>query len=184
MLGRFHHALALGATLALGCSDPVPPASRVGVRINVTGSGACPAGQAAPIRSIGNPAPNSQGIEGKGGPISDGEQGVSTSCSVTGGPQYNVSASARQGAVSFSLAGLVDGATGSGTATVTVETPDLAGYFQSGAGACTVTAVSTQQGVQVKPGAMWATFRCDPITGPIASEVCKVQGDLVIENCD
>jgi hypothetical protein len=182
MSGRFHHALAVGALLALGCSDPVPPASRAAVRINIPGSGACPT--TAATKGIGNPAPNSQGTEGKGGPISDGEQGVTTSCSVKGGPQYTVSAGVRQGAVSFSMTGSVNGTNAQGTATISVQTPDLADLFQSASNACTLTAVTTAQGIQVKPGAMWATYNCPMVQGPLATQVCRLQGDVVIENCD
>ena len=182
MSGRFHYALALGATLALGCSDPVPPASRGAVRINITGSGACPT--TAATRGIGNPAPNSQGAEGKGGPISDGEQGVSTQCSVKGGPQFTVGTGIRQGAVAFNLNGSVNGSNGQGTGTISVQTPDLADLFTSEPNGCTITAVQTAQGFQVKPGAMWATYNCPMVKGPLMSQVCRLQGDVVIENCD
>jgi hypothetical protein len=185
MSGRFHRALAFGAVLALGCSDPVPPAARGGVRLNVTGTGACPAGQAAPIRSIGNPGPNSEGPEGKGGPIADGEQGVRATCSVTGGPEFSVTAGIKQGPISFTLLdGRVSGTTAQGTATISVQTTDILGVFTSDPGACTLTAVTTQRGIQVISGAMWAKFNCPTIKGQLATEVCKVQGDVVVENCN
>jgi hypothetical protein len=181
MSGRFHLVLALGVALAaLSCSDPVPPAYKAGVRANITGTGQCPT---APVtKEVGEPGPNKDTI-GKGGPIFDGEKGVKASCTVAGGPQFNVATSISGGGISFNMNGSVSSA-GTGTATIGMYAPELAGQFSSPAGGCTVTAVQTSEGFQVKPGAMWASFNCPTIVGQLATEICRLQGEVVIENCD
>jgi hypothetical protein len=181
MSGRFHRALALGVAIAaISCSDPVPPAYKAGVRVNVTSLSGCPA--SATTRGVGNPPPEAAGTAGKGGPIFDGEEGVKATCSVKGGPPFNVSTSVSGNFMSFNLTGSLP-ASGPGTATIGVSMPELASKFFSSS-ACTLTAIQTSQGVQVKPGAMWASFNCPMVTGEIASEVCRLQGEVVIENCD
>ena len=182
MSGRFDRVLALGVALAaLSCSDPVPPAYKAGLTVNITGSGACPT---SPVtRTIGEPGPDSMGVAGKGGPIFDGEKGVKANCTVAGGPQFNVATSISGGGMSFNMNGSVSSA-GTGTATISLYNSDLAGQFSSAAGGCTVTPIQTGQGFQVKPGAMWAAFNCPMIVGQLATEICRLQGEVVIENCD
>ena len=182
MSGRFHRVLALGVALAaLSCSDPVPPAYKAGLTVNITGTGACPT---SPVtRFIGETGPDSSGTAGKGGPIFDGEKGVKASCTVAGGPQFSVATSISGNGMSFNLNGSVSSA-GTGTATIGLYASELASQFSSPPGGCTVTAIQTAQGFQVKPGAMWAKFECPTITGQIATEVCRLQGEVVIENCD
>lgn len=183
MFARFHRVLALGVALAaFGCSDPVPPAYKAGLRLNVTGTGACPT--PGDEIGIGSPPPNAQGVAGKGGPIFDREQGVETTCRVAGGGPFNVSSSISGNGISFSLTGTV-AASGEGSASVSVYAPLLGGTFASPAATpCTLTAVPTSAGVQVKPGAMWATFNCPTIAGQPSTMMCRLQGELVVENCD
>jgi hypothetical protein len=182
MSRRFDHVLAVGVALAaISCSDPVPPAYKAGLRVNVTGSGACPSG--AITQGIGEPMPQARGVNGKGGPIFDGEKGVKARCAVAGGPQFNVTATVSGSGISFNMSGSVS-SSGTGTATIGLYSPNLAGQFNSASGGCTVTAVETAQGFQVKPGAIWAEFSCPTITGPIASEMCRLEGEVVLENCD
>jgi hypothetical protein len=186
MSGRFHRVLALGVALAaLSCSDPVPPAYKAGLRVNVTSIGGgtlrCPT--SAATQQIGEPGPDWMVTGSKGGLIFDGEKGVKTSCTVAGGPQFNVATSIAGGGMSFNLSGSVSSA-GTGTATISLYNSDLAGQFSSPPGGCTVTAVQTAQGHQIKAGAMWATFNCPTITGQIATDGCRLQGEVVIENCD
>ena len=182
MSGRFHRVLALGVALAaISCSDPVPPAYKAGLRVNLIGTGACPAGNVT--RGVGNPPPEAGATAGKGGPIFDGENGVKTSCRVAGGPEFAVQTTIQGNAMTFQFNGSVN-QSGTGTATISVYTPELAGNFQSDAGACRVTPVQTAQGFQVKNGAMWATFDCPMVKGSLVTEVCQLKGEVVIENCD
>jgi hypothetical protein len=182
MSGRFHRVLALGVALAaLSCSDPVPPAYKAGLTVNITGTGACPT--SAATRTIGEPGPDSTGTAGKGGPIFDGEKGVKTNCTVAGGPQFNVSTSITGDGMSFNLNGSVS-STGTGTATIGLYNSDLAQQFSSPTGGCTVTPIQTAQGFQIKPGAMWAKFDCPTISGSLATQTCRLRGEVVIENCD
>ena len=182
MSGRFYRVLAVGIALAaISCSDPVPPAYKAGLRVNITGSGACPTNAAT--RTIGEPGPDAAGA-GKGVPIFDGEKGIKTNCTVAGGPQFNVATSITGNGITFNLSGSVSSA-GPGTATIGLYTADLAEQFTSAAGACTVSAVQTGPNLfQVKPGAMWATFDCPSIKGSLATQTCRLQGEVVIENCD
>jgi len=168
--------LGLGTVLgAIGCSDPVPPASKAGLRLHVFGSGACPAG--AVTKPIGNPAPNAPN---KGEPIFDGEEGVKTSCTVQGGPEFKIVGKVQTAGLVFDVNGQINGTTGMGTATIGFRIPENAVYLE--ASNCTLTAVQGSQGPQVIPGAVWARFDCDNASAPPANS-CDADGEFVLENC-
>ena len=183
MSARLHLVLALGAAIAsIGCSDPVPPAYKAGVRLRVFGSGACAVPQGVE-KGIGQPPPDSGALSGKGSPIFDGEKGVNTSCRVSNGPNFSINADASQSPISFRVTGQI-ASTGTGTGTIGLYVPEANGELSSPtAMPCTLTAVQTSAGFQIKPGAVWAKFSCSQVTQPPAY-ACQAEGEFVFENCD
>jgi hypothetical protein len=187
MSARLHLVLALGAAIAsIGCSDPVPPAYKAGVRLRVFGTNACAIPQGVQ-KGIGDPAPDSGALTGKGSPIFDGEKGVDTSCRVSSGPNFTITAGASQSPISFNVSGQIS-STGTGTGTIGLYVPEASGELTSPATMpCALTAVQTSvNGVatpQIKPGAVWAKFTCGAVTQP-PSWSCQAEGEFVFENCD
>jgi hypothetical protein len=183
MSARLHLVLALGAAIAsIGCSDPVPPAYKAGVRLRVFGTGACAVPQGVQ-KGIGDPAPDSGATSGKGSPIFDGEKGVDTNCRVSNGPNFTINAAASQSPISFNVSGQI-ASTGTGTGTIGLYVPEANGALTSpDAMPCTLTAVQTSAGYQIKPGAVWAKFTCAAVTQPPAY-ACQAEGEFVFENCD
>lgn len=135
---------------------------------------------------VGNPSgPNSVM---PGDRLIDGEQGAKVQCSVLGSGPYNFSGSIRGTSsegdvvtVKFSD-GIVNQDKQTGTATLSVYTPQLASTFVSAAGSCTVSVL----GDNVKAGSLWATVSCPSITEPAAGQTCAVGpiSTFVFENCD
>ncbi len=183
MSARLHLVLALGAAIAsIGCSDPVPPASKAGVSLHVFGTGACAIPQGV-VKGIGQPPPDSMSAAGKGSPIFDGESGVKTNCRVSNGPNFSVSGSASQNPISFNVSAQL-GPDGKGTGTIGLFVPEANGNLTSPADMpCSVEAIVTSSGPQVKPGAVWAKFTCAAVTQPPADS-CRADGEFVFENCD
>jgi len=115
----------------------------------------------------------------------DGQNGASIQCSVLGNGPYTVSGTIRaqtyQGdQVTFILTdGVINADKQTGTASVSVNTPQLASTF-SGTD-CTLVVV----GANVKPGALWATLACPSISSPSTAQTCGVGSfsTVVFENC-
>lgn len=183
MSARLHLVLALGAAIAsIGCSDPVPPAYKAGVRLRVFGTGACPVPQGVE-KGIGDPRPDAGSVTGKGSPIFDGEKGVKTRCRVSNGPDFTVVGDASQHPISFRVSGQINSA-GTGTGAIGLYVPEAGSDLSSPATMpCTLTAVTTSAGPQIKPGAVWARFTCASVAAP-PSDTCQAEGEFVFENCD
>ena len=97
-------SVGLGAA-ALGCSDPVPAAPAIGLRLNIVPSGSC---AADPSRSddLGNPPPDKDRLDGqpkKGRPVFNGEQGLDARCTVSGQGPFQITASAASSMVSMGI---------------------------------------------------------------------------------
>ena len=165
------------------CSEQMlAPPYKGGVRMRVFGTGACAVPQGVE-RGIGDPPPDSAAATGKGTPLSDGEQGVHTSCSVSDGPTFAVVATVSQSPISFRVDGQISMA-GLGTGSVGLYIPEANGEFSSSAAMpCTLTAIETSAGYQIKPGAVWAKFACAEVTQAPAYS-CRAEGEFVFENCD
>jgi hypothetical protein len=182
--------LALPLLAALGCSDPVPRPAQGNLKLSIqppTGTGNCPV--PGTTYELGNPkAPNTVS---PGDRLIDGEHGATIKCSVQGSSTFTFSGTLKgitnttpSSKVSFQiLSGSIDMGKMKGTATVAVNTNELAANFTSPAGDCAVSVV----GDNVKPGSIWATITCPNITDPTSpGKACKV-GDtttFVLENCD
>jgi hypothetical protein len=66
-----------------------------------------------------------------------------------------------------------------------LERQGVQSCVQSAPDDCTLTAITTAQGIQVKPGAIWARYECATVSSSmVATELCRVQGEVVLENCD
>lgn len=172
-------AAAAGALLAEGNLTLMvqPPTS--------TSAGNCP----VPGRTyvIGNPKGPDRSSPGDR--LTDGENGAKIKCSVTGSGPFAVSATI-QGTTQETPAdrvsliikdGVIDADTQTGTASVSVFTPQLAGTFSGGD--CTLSVINQN----IKAGSLWASVTCPAISDPSApGQACSV-GQLstfVIENCD
>jgi hypothetical protein len=149
--------------------------------MHIFGSGSC--ATSGLTEGNGNPMPDGAGQAGKGGPIADGEKGVKAACTVAGAGQYSVSGAVSQNALSFSVNGQI-ASTGAGSGSITVQAPLANGSLSSPVGMpCTLTAVETGAGFQVKAGAVWARFDCQAVTQP-PSDSCRADGEFVFENCN
>lgn len=177
---------------ALGCSDPVPAAAAVGLRLNLAPTGSCAADNTRPDE-IGNPYPDSSRADAsmrKGVPVFDGEGGVQANCTITGEGPFDVTATARanDGRVILGLRDGVINANGSGTANMSFTTPAFIGGGIGG-GTCSLNVVTVpdengQPSLGIKAGAMWATFQCTGLTQVNQPSVsCTASGEVLLENC-
>ena len=173
---------------ALGCSDPVPRPPQGNLTLSVqqaqTGAANCPV--PGKTYQIGNPkAPDATQA---GNPYIDGEHGASIKCSVKGGGPYNFSGtikgvSSESDTVTMTMTnGVVAADKLTGTATIAINAPQLAGTFTSPPDMCTLTVV----GGNVKPGSLWATVTCPSIADSSTGKTCSIGPitTFVLENCD
>ena len=173
---------------ALGCSDPVPRPPQGNATLSVqkptTGTSNCPVPGKTYV--VGNP--KGPTTVAPGDRFIDGENGATIKCSVKGSGPFNFSgtikaSSTENDKVTITISNGVIGADKlTGTATVSVYTPQLAGTFASPEGGCTVGVV----GDNAKPGSLWATVSCPVINYPSTGQVCSIGPitTFVLENCD
>jgi hypothetical protein len=179
--------LTLPLLAALGCSDPVPRPAQGNLTLSIqppAGAGTCVMPQ---TYVVGNPKGPNNAMAGDR--LIDGEHGATIKCSVHGSGPFTFSAtikglSSASDPVTLTITnGTINADKMAGTATVAVNTPQLANTFSSAAGACPVTVVGTN----VKPGSLWATVSCPNITDPSTpGKACSVGPitTFVLENCD
>lgn len=119
----------------------------------------------------------------------DGMKGASISCSVLGTGTFSVSGSIRGTTAQGDLVvlkisdGTIDAAGQTGTATVSVNTTQLAATYQSTPGGCTLRIVMGN----IKPGSIWGTVSCPSVVDPSSSvKSCAIgpTSAFVLENCD
>jgi len=183
----FTVALGVGT---LGCSDPVPAAAAVGLRLNITQSGSCTTMNEL-SDDIGAPPPDKDRIGAdpkKGRPVFDGDSGLNARCRVAGEGPYTFTASvratagAKSGSVTMTIVEGQMSANGAGTARMSFVS--AAGPGSIGNGTCSLTAVPTSEGPGVKAGALWATFQCTGLTQDNTPSVnCSANGEVLLENC-
>jgi hypothetical protein len=182
--------LALPLLAAWGCSDPVPRPAQGNLTLSIqppVGPGNCPV--PGITYEIGNPkGPNTIS---PGDRLIDGEHAATIKCAVNGSSTFTFSGTVKgitnttpSSKVAFQLTnGVINTDKMTGTATVAVNTNDLAANFTSPAGGCTVGVV----GDNVKAGSLWATVTCPTITDPTApGRACSVGSitTFVLENCE
>jgi hypothetical protein len=113
--------------------------------------------------------------------IIDGEDNSKISCTVKGSGTFSVAASIQYGSLGFTILGGSVTAGGTGTATVTLYTPETAPALQSPSGTpCTLSVMTPP--FQAQSGSMWGEFRC-PTLETTPSTACSANGIIVIENC-
>jgi hypothetical protein len=189
--------LAVPLLAALGCSDPVPPPAQgavtlyLGHTVNPVDQMSCPV--TAQTYQIGATDSKTKAVQAPsastpGQSVISGEGGSSISCSVSGGGgsykfSGTLSAITPQGdKISIQFANGVVGSDFTGTADVSVYTPQLlAGFSSVGTNmSCAITV----QNQQVKGGSIWATFSCPQIASP-PSGLCGISAAsaIVFENC-
>ncbi|HKO46231.1 MAG TPA: hypothetical protein VJV79_00825 [Polyangiaceae bacterium] len=136
--------------------------------------------------SVGNPAAPNDMMPGDR--LIDGENGATIKCSVNGSGPFTFSASIQGRStlnerVTMTIAdGVINADKLNGTATVSVNTPELNNTHFSPPSSCPVTVI----GSEVKPGSMWAKVTCPKISEPSAATSCTVgtTTTFVIENCE
>jgi hypothetical protein len=177
--------LSLGGG-ALGCSDPVPAAAAVGLRLNLTQSASCAANNAL-NDDIGNPPPDKDRLSAdpkKGRPVFDGEGGLRAQCTVSGSGPFTIGANVSSGSVSFGITQGTMSATGAGSALMSFSSAAI-GTSISATTPCSLTAVPTSEGPGIKAGAVWATFSCSNLTQSSSPNInCSANGEILLENCD
>jgi hypothetical protein len=164
--------------------DPPGPPSQTSLIFVIGPPGVPGAGCAigSYIANIGGPP---QSNVGDPGPREVDEVGdARVGCRVSGGPNFDVSASAEKGAISFVLLGGTVSVQGDGVGTVSVAGPGTAGrQLTSAEGGCQVS--TSRAPLQISPGNVWASFDC-----PIVSNAsdpgsrCSVRGEFIFENCE
>jgi hypothetical protein len=173
---------------ALGCSDPVPRPAQGNLNLSVqqalVGAANCPVPGKTYV--VGNPKGPTAAVPGDR--LIDGQNGASIKCSVHGGGPFTFSGtikglSSESDKVALTITnGTVNADKLTGTATIAVNTPQLAGTFTSAEGGCTISVVNQN----VKGGSIWATAKCESVTEPTTAKTCAV-GDtttFILENCD
>jgi hypothetical protein len=186
--------LAVPLLAALGCSDPVPPPAQAAVTlylgqpvVYVDGK-TCPITRTYQIGAIDSKknvlAPTAST---PGQSVISGEGGSNISCSVSGGGgnykfSGTLSAVTPQGdQISVQFGNGVVGSDFTGTADVSVYTPQAQGFSSVGTNMNCTIAVQNQQ---VASGHIWATFSCPQIASP-PSGLCGIApaSTIVFENC-
>jgi hypothetical protein len=180
--------LAVLVIASIDCSDPVPLPAQGAITLSVTTP-------SQPVPAMMCPVPGKQYLVGSKGnaptetdpgeSLIDGD-GATVSCSVHGSGPYTFSgslhASTTEGdpiTVTFT-GGTVDADKKTGSVSVNLYTPQLAGNFDSGSTPCTVTVINGQ----VKNGSIWAQFSCPSVASP-PSNLCGIgTSTFVFENCD
>jgi hypothetical protein len=160
----------------------------ISIQKPTTGTLNCPVpGKTYQVGNPKSPSPTDFGDR-----LIDGEHGASIKCSVHGSGPYTFSGtikgtSSEKDPVTLTItSGVVNADKTTGTATVAVYTPQLAGTFSSAEGACTITVV----GQQIKAGSVWATIACDSVTSSSTGQGCSIGPvsstitTFVLENCD
>ena len=185
--------LAVPLLAALGCSDPVPPPAQgavtlyLGAPVVHVDQMTCPTTQTYQVGATDSKtkAVLAPTASDPGQSVISGENGSTISCSVTGGGgNFKFSGALRAvtplgDLVSVSFDKGVVGPDFTGTADVTVYTPQLSANFVS-----TMPCAITVQNQQIKGGSIWATFSCGQIAAP-PSGLCGVNSSsaIVFENC-
>lgn len=176
--------LAVPVLLTLACSAPVPLPAQGAVTLSITkASSTCP--DSGTTYSVG--APNAPSNSSFGNSVISGQSNSEISCSVRGsatGFTFSGSLYAFTQTPVFPITvtfsnGVIDRSTMTGTASVTVKTPNLASTYSS-TEPCTIKVI---QGA-IKGGSIWASFTCPSVT-TTPSGTCGVgQSVIVFENCD
>ena len=180
--------LAVPVLAVLSCSDPVPLPAQGAISVSVqkpSGGANCP--ETGFTYNVG--APNPPSISDPGNSVIDGESGAQISCSVhktsagytfSGSMHGTTNKDPRFPVTVTFNGGLVSADQTSGTATVTVFTPNLAGTFTSASGGCALKIVNKQ----IKNGSIWATFSCNVSAPPMQACALGSDSTIVFENCD
>jgi hypothetical protein len=181
----FDWVIALGPILGvLGCSDPVPASSAVGLSLSLSQTASCPILPSVPD-DLGNPPPNSS-IPDMGRRVYDGDGGLQVNCTVkaTGNGtffvQASVSSSDPRVAVNIQ-SGSIE-ADGTGTAVIGLTARALPSDVLSPTTTpCSLNVIGPTAD-HVKAGAVWMRFNCPTLTSPPTYN-CNASGEIVLENC-
>lgn len=175
MTQRLLWLLTLGGVAGtLGCSDPVPQASGVGLEFSV---GVC-ATQDSLVK-LGEMPPRN--------PVFSGETGTTVSCRVSASGAFFGNVSARSPRpLSFSVQGKVDPEEGIGTATISLNAglaSSVSQPFRDTDAPCNLEVLRTTTGLQFEEGAIWTRFSCSNLQAPPSTR-CTATGQFTFQRCD
>ena len=179
----FDWVIALGPILGvLGCSDPVPASSAVGLSLSLSQTASCPIIPAV-ADDIGNPPPSSSSM---GTRVYDGDGGVSVGCTVKAGGNgtyfVQASVSSSDPRVSINIQNGSIQANGSGSALIGLSAHALpADVLSPTTTPCSLTVIEPIAD-HVKAGAIWMRFNC-PTLSSAPTYNCTASGEIVLENC-
>lgn len=164
--------LVVGALVgAMGCSDSVPPSAGVGLRLQISSAGTCPA-DSSQDDDVGRPPPD-HGRNTVGGLIYNGEQSVSAACRVSGEGSFDISGTIKAPNVSFSISSGAIGSDNRGMGSISFSTRSIS---------VNSTAPCTLIAHEVGAGKVWASFQCFDMRSPPAT-VCSANGEFILQNC-
>lgn len=184
---RLSFTVVLAAS-TFACSDPVPPPAQAGLKLSLRNASPAIAGKSCPVTALTKTVPETDPNNLMEGPtttspgvrVIDGESNSKISCSVKGSGTFNVSASIAYSGVTFTILGGTVTSGGTGTASMSVYTPETFSISSPSSTPCTLDV--SMGDLQAQPGSMWATFRCASLeTAP--GTACSADGVIVIENC-
>jgi hypothetical protein len=177
-------AAALSA-LSLSCSDPAPPTPAVGLTLGIAPPSIPRPGlqcnTPGTTKTIGDPPPMGTN---PGKRINDGDSNVKVDCKVSGKNTFSFSANIEQGkSVKFSVTGgTIDKATGKGTFSATLYTPESLSLASDPANPCTID-VTPAPPYEVSPGTLYGQWSCPLMTAGLSTG-CGASGTLVLEFCE
>jgi hypothetical protein len=182
-----------GALFALGCSDPAAPPAQAAAFIHIATAAAAdtPPGKSCNVQAHNAVIGSGPTTTSRGKVVVDDEGGV-VSCKVSGSGTYSFSGSATFGSTSFSVSAgkIKKGEPGTaiiqecdpttGFCLVSPKEPNAEGF----GGPCEVF-IDVDR-LNVKPGAIWARFKCPSLKNDSTPNVwCAADnGVFVFENCE
>lgn len=176
---------AVLSLISLGCSDPDPTPAAVGLTLGVAPPSVPRPGlqcnTPGTTKTIGDPPPVGTN---PGRRISDGDGSVKVDCKVSGKGPFSVSAKIENGKqVRFNISnGTIDKATGTGTFSASLYTPDTLGLSSDPQTPCRFE-LDPSPPYEVKPGTLYAQWNC-PLMTAAPSTGCSASGTIVLEYCE
>ncbi len=184
----------LASLALLACSDPAPPVAQGGLQFNTSTASPVVSGKTCTtsgyLAGVGNPPPDLSGNE-PGHRIVDGE-GAKISCRVSGGNTVTFSGDVEGRNVldtnaAFGVSFHIDGKLnedGTGTASVSINTPQVGTLQNDAAQLCTLEGVVTNDKQNWGDGLIWTQFVCNQMISPSSpGTACSTSGTVVLENC-
>jgi hypothetical protein len=165
---------ALVGLLLPGCSDPSPPSAQGSFTATFSGAGNCPPyayPTPGPTIGVGTASDTRKTL------VQDGTASAEVSCSVTpSGQGYAATVTIRQGDNYLDLNTDVEQGKETKSRTFSIRGSNTTGFIYT-----STTVPCTIKTINVGPGKVWGTFRCDRIEAN--QSVCGLDGAFAAEDC-